>query len=171
MICTLISIHTPHAGSDVIMFIIFGHLTISIHTPHAGSDQATFIVFVIHVSFQSTLPMRGVTFLHPVSPVLSAISIHTPHAGSDRCKGYDNTRHNKFQSTLPMRGVTQSQISCKSPNEFQSTLPMRGVTNFRLFVIYNPIISIHTPHAGSDCLAIFSIPTCIYFNPHSPCGE
>ena len=58
--CMTISIHTPHAGSD--LGIRFGHprWSISIHTPHAGSDTG-----------------------QPVHFYLSCISIHTPHAGSD----------------------------------------------------------------------------------------
>ena len=33
-----ISIHTPHAGSDVTYSITLSGMGISIHTPHAGSD-------------------------------------------------------------------------------------------------------------------------------------
>ena len=34
-----ISIHTPHAGSDVaVRGAVEAHIGISIHTPHAGSD-------------------------------------------------------------------------------------------------------------------------------------
>ena len=32
-------------------------------------------------------------------------------------------------------------------------------------------ISIHTPHAGSDRLFVGSMYGIIHFNPHSPCGE
>ena len=56
----------------------------------------------------------------------------------------------EFQSTLPMRGVTRQlqigSVSC----EFQSTLPMRGVTGLLSGFLLRFIISIHTPHAGSD---------------------
>ena len=79
-----ISIHTPHAGSD-----ISGRRTarlparISIHTPHAGSD---------------TQPCgRGMT---------AHISIHTPHAGSDVIALDAAVLSSAFQSTLPMRGAT-----------------------------------------------------------------
>ena len=36
---TMISIHTPHAGSDDITIVVTEQAdAISIHTPHAGSD-------------------------------------------------------------------------------------------------------------------------------------
>ena len=61
----------------------------------------------------------------------------------------------RFQSTLPMRGVTLS--GCPVPVAFlgfQSTLPMRGVTRRFCRVARVKHISIHTPHAGSDCISI-----------------
>ena len=82
--CPVISIHTPHAGSDSDFYKVQDVLDISIHTPHAGSDG-----YVYRVNGKGT------------------ISIHTPHAGSDspgRDPGADQKR---FQSTLPMRGVTR----------------------------------------------------------------
>ena len=123
----------------------------------------------------------------------------------------------RFQSTLPMRGATyrcncSQRLFCNfNPHSpcgerqqsrkrqlpflrFQSTLPMRGATCYRLFRCSRQIISIHTPHAGSDVRALYnaagltviSIHTPhagsdpdqqkmerykLDFNPHSPCGE
>ena len=38
-------------------------------------------------------------------------------------------------------------------------------------IVFSKIISIHTPHAGSDHTVIV-VQHCVYnFNPHSPCGE
>ena len=126
-----------------------GH--ISIHTPHAGSDTGPLCGCPLVSEFQSTLPMRGATAL-----LISRSSATT------------------FQSTLPMRGATISH-TCKDVNNFrfQSTLPMRGATRPARAALcrqcyFNPhspcgerlkhrhkvtpviIISIHTPHAGSD---------------------
>ena len=56
---------------------------ISIHTPHAGSDGAAANLGGASGTFQSTLPMRGVTYLWPEMVRVITISIHTPHAGSD----------------------------------------------------------------------------------------
>ena len=54
---------------------------------------------------------------------------------------------------------------------FQSTLPMRGATETFPFGRWLSVISIHTPHAGSDTVLRLR-GRCIYhFNPHSPCGE
>ena len=85
---------------------------ISIHTPHAGSDLEQLGSGAVCCGFQSTLPMRGATTMTRYSPstkifqstlpmrgatekeidLLSGarISIHTPHAGSDGMKCNDN---------------------------------------------------------------------------------
>ena len=58
-----ISIHTPHAGSDLLfMRMIRPRFRISIHTPHAGSDPYGDFKIEPRYLFQSTLPMRGATF-------------------------------------------------------------------------------------------------------------
>ena len=56
---------------------------ISIHTPHAGSDVETVADSLSDYLFQSTLPMRGATFAAAEETNAKFISIHTPHAGSD----------------------------------------------------------------------------------------
>ena len=78
----------------------------------------------------------------------------------------------RFQSTLPMRGATASASSDAWVCRFQSTLPMRGAKTGGALsptpIYFNPrspcgerwwqmiffgfiFISIHAPHAGSDC--------------------
>ena len=80
----LISIHTPHAGSDETYHVTFHIIIIiSIHTPHAGSDCFPPALLYICSLFQSTLPMRGVTDFTHIFILCHKISIHTPHAGSD----------------------------------------------------------------------------------------
>ena len=54
---------------------------------------------------------------------------------------------------------------------FQSTLLMRGATNQHDQPPYYFIISIHAPHARSDCTAMFFIRAITYFNPRSSCEE
>ena len=70
-----------------------------------------------------------------------------------------------------MRGATTARQWILAALIFQSTLPMRGATSDQLFPKFHPFISIHTPHAGSDVLAIPRYLSPTYFNPHSPCGE
>lgn len=100
--------------------------------------------------FQSSLPMRGTTFLdcltrateedfNPRSPCGerppermrsyrdTAISILAPRAGSDSVGTY-NISMCTFQSTLPVRGATRSPVPRSPLERFQSTLPARGAT-------------------------------------------
>ena len=78
-----VSIHTPHAGSDGDASSQDTVFIVSIHTPHAGSDLMRPLYQLLLNLFQSTLPMRGVTFSEWDFDKLNLVSIHTPHAGSD----------------------------------------------------------------------------------------
>ena len=82
------------------------------------------------ISFQSTLPLRGVTLLRGIPVRFDGISIHTPLAGSDLAILCQASRSPKFQSTLPLRGVTHDGHSTVGGSIFQSTLPLRGATRF-----------------------------------------
>ena len=48
---------------------------------------------------------------------------------------------------------------------------MRGATIKRPQKSLKEVISIHAPHAGSDCLELQQPEIYKYFNPRSPCGE
>ena len=184
----------PMRGATIVCLLLWICLMISIHTPHAGSDFAGKIFYSTLVLFQSTLPMRGATyvrhcnFIHrryfnphspcgerlyydtvlPVSfdfnphspcgerrccppPHLDChtISIHTPHAGSDP-KGY---------------------IKCIVKIDFNPHSPCGERPRQKIRALHLNQISIHTPHAGSDRGYDKSANDFIYFNPHSPCGE
>ena len=79
----IISIHTPHAGSDTRPV---GVITIlSDFNPHSpcGERPQTAFTCLAAGTFQSTLPMRGATIWIVSSFSHASISIHTPHAGSD----------------------------------------------------------------------------------------
>ena len=146
-----ISIHTPHAGSDLVgALVAFNVLTISIHTPHAGSDWSNREIHHGHRDFnphspcgerpfrfrnrfsrsifQSTLPMRGATRCFGITFVCRKISIHTPHAGSDTIFPWWYQPHQHFNPHSPCG---------------ERPLPVVIAATLHL-------ISIHTPHAGSD---------------------
>ena len=122
---------------------------ISIHTPHAGSDTK----------------QEG-------TDMTKLISIHTPHAGSDRGRPDGYTGQHDFNPHSPCGERRILDKLERRFTEFQSTLPMRGAT-IRLDKndTICSIISIHTPHAGSDCSLHLKSVAIFYFNPHSPCGE
>ena len=103
-----ISIHAPHARSDVRKRCIeVAPLDISIHAPHARSDLIEADNMSIDKQFQSTLLMRGAT-----------------------PSWYDSlTNVRRFQSTLLMRGATAVSTSVSTMQRFQSTLLMRGATS------------------------------------------
>jgi len=151
---------------------LYSSLEISIHAPHAGSDLIPNGLIQEDSKFQSTLPTRGATF--PMSPEIRVfrISIHAPHAGSDlkgdkgdpgerdfnpRSPRGERHRFQKrtgaqsvFQSTLPTRGATRVFREYRAYRVFQSTLPTRGATPGRCGTMEVSNISIHAPHAGSD---------------------
>ena len=76
-----------------------------------------------------------------------------------------------FQSTLLMRGATPYVRMSYLSWPFQSTLLMRGATAIMVAAVFHLRISIHAPHARSDCHnGCGSIPSS-YFNPRSSCEE
>ncbi len=168
-----ISIHAPHAGSDPVFSPFFAHLKISIHAPHAGSDSEMLVVF----------------------SSVAAISIHAPHAGSDVSNSAIFSPPVDFNPRSPCGERRDSPVILSRCLLFQSTLPMRGATHIAV-ILYIPssFISIHAPHAGSDCDWVITKPPEITFqstlpmrgatptkqmhpicytdfNPRSPCGE
>ena len=82
--CKEISIHAPHARSDVENRVGLRFRDISIHAPHARSDVPMTSWMIMASIFQSTLLMRGATEKERSSRIPS-----------------------EFQSTLLMRGATR----------------------------------------------------------------
>ena len=125
--------------------------TMSIHAPHARSDVVSEIIFIARPQFQSTLLMRGATQVLAIDDCLVTISIHAPHARSDYRNADVYRRQDisihapharsdfrfpvsrsttvPFQSTLLMRGATVRLATLFALNQFQSTLLMRGATS------------------------------------------
>ena len=126
------------------------------------------------LTFQSTRPIRGATFIQSSRCTTVFISIHAPHTGRDKHASTKTLRTERFQSTRPIRGATsRSFLSISKVCEFQSTRPIRGATtaadsSARAFFNFNPrapygarpstdknltgskLISIHAPHTGRD---------------------
>ena len=122
-----ISIHAPHAGSD-----ISGPLppsTPSNFNPRSpcGERQGRRVQEPTGWQFQSTLPMRGATKTTNNADRTADFNPRSP-CGERRGPGNLEAPGREFQSTLPMRGATK--------------LPIHGTSEKR--------ISIHAPHAGSD---------------------
>ena len=83
---------------------------ISIHAPHARSDVSRFSHFCSFTRFQSTLLMRGATVRQVYVAAPRSISIHAPHARSDPMTAKTGKAETEFQSTLLMRGATPALL-------------------------------------------------------------
>ena len=103
-------------------------LIISIHAPHARSDA----VRCVHEAS-----------LH--------ISIHAPHARSDTCIYAGNWLTVDFNPRSSCEERPELTDNNKDYIKFQSTLLMRGATDADINCIISRFISIHAPHARSDC--------------------
>ena len=122
---------------------------ISIHSPRAGGDQ------------RQNRAYDG----------LLAISIHSPRAGGDHSFGASCTLSSSFQSTPPVRGETTRPPSPPgSPSDFNPLPPCGG--RLAAVVVKAPEgdISIHSPRAGGDSLAVQCRTSLKNFNPLPPCG-
>ena len=169
-----ISIHAPPARSDE-AFMLFiwvyddfnprssceerpalscslSRLPISIHAPHARSDWGVSnTVNNLYEVFQSTLLMRGATWILGYYGYTKDISIHAPHARSDgtifaRLRPKSNFNPRSSCEERPGMPMTRSVMG-----RFQSTLLMRGATRLLSSSCSSYRISIHAPHARSDC--------------------
>ena len=140
----------PMRGATAIRYQRLPRDRISIHAPHAGSDLLPGVRTAPSCGFQSTLPMRGATW-HPCMDFCQAsnfnprspcgerpqawlwrhaggnISIHAPHAGSD---------------VRERRPEVERRISIHAPHAGSDTRSATHCAKAR--------ISIHAPHAGSD---------------------
>ena len=144
---------------------------ISIHTPLAGSDLYHRASTGQIIQFQSTLPLRGAIWSRTRRPrCRHHFNPRSPCGERHQLVKYDNATV-KFQSTLPLRGATTCAACGRPRYRFQSTLPLRGATALAVAGDLAPVISIHTPLAGSDWTGGPSRCSTRYFNPHSPCGE
>ena len=127
--------------------------------------------------FQSTLLMRGATLLKLVIPCFQLISIHAPHARSDHAPACHFSASIKISIHAPHARSDRIRCSCRAGRarnfnprssceerqylrltrprtyRFQSTLLMRGATPFIRQMYSRERISIHAPHARSDCRA------------------
>ena len=149
----IISIHAPHARSDVdLLDLVIGE-PISIHAPHARSDAKLRPPARRMRRFQSTLLMRGATGQLYQCLEQYQISIHAPHARSDDflCDlcGVDgdisiHAPHARSDGTLEV-GFGQHLISIHAPHARSDVKPSS-------LAAIDDDISIHAPHARSDCV-------------------
>ena len=105
--CSIFQSTLPMRGATIDYTVKEEVDDISIHTPHAGSDIIWHRVQE-HISrFQSTLPMRGATTCCPHRSLESVnFNPHSP-CGERRRTSRSFLQLMEFQSTLPMRGATR----------------------------------------------------------------
>ena len=174
-----ISIHAPHARSDALSIqptaaasfqstlLMRGATDTARQSHRGGVFQSTLLMrgatsvsaftFGRTALFQSTLLMRGATRTRAQPLLGHVISIHAPHARSDTPLLVLDDLGGEFQSTLLMRGATPYTLADMAARFiFQSTLLMRGATPVGKVNFGTDAISIHAPHARSDCHAIGS---------------
>ena len=126
------------------------------HSP-CGERPELIRTMLVPSEFQSTLPMRGATFLLQDKEIMTIISIHTPHAGSDHYLHHTSSSSLNFNPHSPCGERHHVREKLFYSLSFQSTLPMRGATPITgISCTFCQRISIHTPHAGSDgaCIPI-----------------
>ena len=166
-----ISIHAPRAGSDQSVCRCCCGTLISIHAPRAGSNRVCLTtkneLFYFNPRspcgerhrggqpalrqerFQSTLPVRGATFVLWSRERLYRISIHAPRAGSDHTRHSHFLRLSDFNPRSPCGERPKIRLTGATISLFQSTLPVRGATD--------------RSRGGREKSS--------NFNPRSPCGE
>ena len=175
----LISIHAPREGSDQCASLWYTESTISIHAPREGAT-GKLIRMSGGLIFQSTLPVRGATWLAGVFGDPNVISIHAPREGSDgEAEGADD--HGRISIHAPREGSDgvqdiawqfgddfnpRSREGATAPtapyctwSQFQSTLPVRGATFSPSFIwIYVSLFQSTLPVRGATSDSAWSRP-------------
>ena len=150
---------------------IFLYPLISIHAPLTGSDRSAHLSQTyppnfnprspygerrMHTAgksnrllFQSTLPLRGATYVKGLLVYLALFQSTLPLRGATN-RPKIPIQPPRFQSTLPLRGATVAVTPSTLAPGFQSTLPLRGATWICCGVDHPAMISIHAPLTGSD---------------------
>ena len=118
----------PMRGATLYSFSSTITRIISIHAPHAGSDLLTKISSAGMLYFNPRPPcgerLQGTyTFSQPMR-----ISIHAPHAGSDRLRPCSCTSRRNFNPRPPCGERLLPSLIAIIGFKFQSTPPMRGAT-------------------------------------------
>ena len=146
---TVISIHAPLTGSDVVSDYVPKRLYISIHAPLTGSDSGPDPCDRSRHRFQSTLPSQGAT-------------------KNDKM---DSDLITEFQSTLPSQGATFFTAEMIGATAISIHAPLTGSDESRTSAGQNRIISIHAPLTGSDVRYTVKRSESYNFNPRSPHRE
>ena len=124
ILLTVISIHAPRGGSDIVNYQDNDDIKISIHAPRGGSDQAWQKFSRCSSHFNPRSPWGGATGRRGDLRYRGRISIHAPREGSDVPQFIIDSYIDIFQSTLPVGGATGEKARMMSEWEFQSTLPV-----------------------------------------------
>ena len=146
-----ISIHAPHARSDIILpspavampfqsTLLMRGATVASEEPYTADR------------FQSTLLMRGATARHVSA---GRPSNFNPRSSCEErlIKAVDEHNNYSFQSTLLMRGATQLGQAHESVSAISIHAPHARSDNFLKHQKHQYLISIHAPHARSDVSA------------------
>ena len=167
-----ISIHAPHAGSDVSGATPSTRLFDFNPRSPCGERLLERYCRGNYLKFQSTLPMRGATwsipnrrspspYFNPRSPcgerlhmllpaeMRKCISIHAPHAGSDHIEPADYP-YETISIHAPHAGSDPRVPAIRPANGISIHAPHAGSDAFNRLTTQLPAISIHAPHAGSD---------------------
>ena len=115
-----------------------------------GERPAPVDYFSNYEIFQSTLPIRGATYMTPTTLWTTVISIHAPHTGSDLGFRFIAVYTSLFQSTLPIRGATERSTADVPQMPISIHAPHTGSDHAFRIVQHVFTISIHAPHTGSD---------------------
>ncbi len=141
------------------------------HSP-CGERPGLFNNILGTVLFQSTLPMRGATFVFAALPRPDFdFNPHSPCGERLRERFRPVKAQKDFNPHSPCGERRKIETVAAKHIIFQSTLPMRGATGRS--VCENGKHHDFNPHSpcGERLLFLLSLSCGNNFNPHSPCGE
>ena len=172
--------------------VTFGSALISIHAPHARSDLSATINSRRRLNFNPRSSCEERRALSAQFRPAAKISIHAPHARSDNHRGAGQALARRISIHAPhARSDPFLPVRCRRAFRFQSTLLMRGATRIPHDTVttqrnFNPRssceerrkfyddvlpvlqISIHAPHARSDLVLAVHLLVDLTISIHAP---
>ena len=145
---TVVSIHAPRVGCDIVEITIIIDKQVSIHAPRVGCDQNLATYDCCTYLFQFTHPVWGATPLHRQTLTTLTVSIHAPRVGCDMRVIIGEVKRSRFNSRTPC-GVRQ---------------------HVSVYVRVLGRVSIHAPRVGCDGVRNFTECVTNSFNSRTPCG-
>ena len=155
--CVIEEYFNPHSPCGERLVSCLGRSVLDNFNPHSPCGERRLFVGsmygIIHFNPHSPCGER-LDWLEMMRREKKYFNPHSPCGERQDCRGIEMGCQEYFNPHSPCGERRKPRKNLSRQRKFQSTLPMRGATRRYCKHCLRKIISIHTPHAGSDNLFV-----------------